>query len=42
VPNAVSQGGRHTLGAQAGEQSIRDLVTEAGFTRFPAGGGDAV
>jgi hypothetical protein len=30
VPNAVSQGGRYTLGAQA----IRDLVTEAGFTRF--------
>jgi hypothetical protein len=34
VPNAVSQGGRHTLGAQAGEQAIRDVVTEAGFTRF--------
>ena len=34
VPNAVSQGGRHTLGAQAGEQAIREVVTEAGFTRF--------
>ena len=34
VPNAVSQGGRQTLGAQAGEQAIRDVVTEAGFTRF--------
>jgi hypothetical protein len=34
VPNAVSQGGRLTLGAQAGEQAIRDVVTEAGFTRF--------
>jgi SAM-dependent methyltransferase len=34
VPNAVSQGGRRTLGAQAGEQAIRDVVTEAGFTRF--------
>jgi len=34
VPNAVSQGGRQTLGAQAGEQAIRDVVTEAGFTHF--------
>ena len=32
VPNALSQGGRHTLGAQAGQQAIRDVVTEAGFT----------
>ncbi len=34
VPNALSQGGRRTLGAQAGEQAIRDVMTEAGFTRF--------
>jgi len=34
VPNAVSQGGSHTLGAQAGEAAIRRVVTEAGFTRF--------
>ena len=27
-------GGRQALGAQAGEQAIRDVVTEAGFTRF--------
>jgi 2-polyprenyl-3-methyl-5-hydroxy-6-metoxy-1,4-benzoquinol methylase len=34
VPNALSQHGGHALGAQAGESAIRDLVTEAGFTRF--------
>ena len=34
VPNATSQGAHRTLGAQAGEQAIRDLVIEAGFTRF--------
>jgi 2-polyprenyl-3-methyl-5-hydroxy-6-metoxy-1,4-benzoquinol methylase len=31
VPNAVSQEGHHTLGAQAGEAAIRRVVTEAGF-----------
>jgi 2-polyprenyl-3-methyl-5-hydroxy-6-metoxy-1,4-benzoquinol methylase len=34
VPNAVSQGGARTLGAQAGEAAIRSVVEEAGFTRF--------
>ena len=34
VPNAVSQGGAHTLGAQAGEGAIRQVVEKAGFTSF--------
>jgi SAM-dependent methyltransferase len=34
VPNALSQVGGYTLGAQAGEAAIRQLVTDAGFTRF--------
>jgi SAM-dependent methyltransferase len=34
VPNAVSQGGARTLGAQAGESAIRRVTEEAGFTRF--------
>jgi len=34
VPNAISQAGGYTLGAQAGEAAIRNLVTDAGFTRF--------
>jgi ubiquinone/menaquinone biosynthesis C-methylase UbiE len=34
VPNAMSQPGGYSLGAQAGEAAIRQLVTEAGFTRF--------
>jgi SAM-dependent methyltransferase len=34
VPNAMSQAGGYTLGAQAGEAAIRNLVTDAGFTRF--------
>jgi len=34
VPNAVSQGGSHTLGAQAGEAAIRQVVEEGGFTSF--------
>jgi ubiquinone/menaquinone biosynthesis C-methylase UbiE len=34
VPNALSQGGGHALGAQAGEAAIREIVTAAGFTRF--------
>ena len=34
TPNAVSQGGRRALGAQAGEAGIRAVVQEAGFTHF--------
>ncbi len=34
VPNALSQSGGYALGAQAGEPAIRQLVTDAGFTRF--------
>ncbi len=34
VPNALSQHGGYALGAQAGEAAIRQLVTDAGFTRF--------
>jgi len=34
VPNAMSQPGGYSLGAQAGESAIRRLVTQAGFTRF--------
>ncbi|MEQ4209194.1 class I SAM-dependent methyltransferase [Actinopolymorpha sp. B9G3] len=34
VPNALSQDGGYSLGAQAGEPPIRHLVTDAGFTRF--------
>jgi ubiquinone/menaquinone biosynthesis C-methylase UbiE len=34
VPNAKSQGGHRTLGAQAGEAAIREVTAEAGFTRF--------
>jgi SAM-dependent methyltransferase len=34
VPNARSQPGGYALGAQAGESAIRQVVTEAGFTRF--------
>lgn len=34
VPNAMSQPGGYALGAQAGETAIRELVAEAGFTRF--------
>ncbi|MCW2530347.1 MAG: SAM-dependent methyltransferase, partial [Pseudonocardiales bacterium] len=34
VPNALSQPGGYSLGAQAGEQAIGELVTRAGFTRF--------
>jgi hypothetical protein len=34
VPNAMSQPGGYSLGAQAGQAAIRQLVTEAGFTRF--------
>jgi SAM-dependent methyltransferase len=34
VPNALSQPGGYALGAQAGEAAIRQLVTDAGFSRF--------
>ena len=34
VPNARSQPGGYTLGAQAGEAAIRRVVEQAGFTRF--------
>ncbi|MGI5282619.1 class I SAM-dependent methyltransferase [Nonomuraea polychroma] len=34
VPNALSQPGGHALGAQAGEAAIREMIMEAGFTRF--------
>lgn len=34
VPNAMSQTGGYALGARAGQAAIRQLVTDAGFTRF--------
>jgi SAM-dependent methyltransferase len=34
VPNALSQPGGYSLGAQAGEQAIGELVARAGFSRF--------
>jgi len=34
VPNALSQAGGYSLGAQAGEAAIGKVVAEAGFTRF--------
>ncbi len=34
VPNALSQSGGYSLGAQAGERAIADVVGRAGFTRF--------
>ncbi|GIG59725.1 SAM-dependent methyltransferase [Longispora fulva] len=34
VPNALSQEGGYSLGAQAGEEPIRRLAADAGFTRF--------
>jgi len=34
LPNALSQPGGYALGAQAGEAAIRQVATEAGFTRF--------
>jgi SAM-dependent methyltransferase/transcriptional regulator with XRE-family HTH domain len=34
VPNALSQNGGYALGAQAGEEPIHRLATDAGFTRF--------
>ncbi len=34
VPNGLSQHGGYALGAQAGESAIRQVMTDAGFTRF--------
>jgi SAM-dependent methyltransferase len=34
VPNALSQGGGYSLGAQAGEEPIRRLATDAGYSGF--------
>jgi hypothetical protein len=34
VPNALSQPGGYALGAQAGESATRQVITDAGFTRF--------
>jgi SAM-dependent methyltransferase len=34
VPNGLSQYGGYSLGAQAGEHRIQQVVTKAGFTRF--------
>jgi SAM-dependent methyltransferase len=34
VPNALSQEGGYSLGAQAGEEPIRRIVTDAGFGTF--------
>ena len=34
VPNALSQPGGYSLGAQAGEAAIRQVTADAGFTRF--------
>jgi hypothetical protein len=34
VPNALSQPGGYALGAQAGEAAIRQVTSDAGFTRF--------
>jgi ubiquinone/menaquinone biosynthesis C-methylase UbiE len=34
LPNAKSQSGGYALGAQAGEAAIRQVATDAGFTRF--------
>jgi hypothetical protein len=34
VPSALSQEGGYSLGAQAGEEPVRRLAADAGFTRF--------
>ena len=34
VPSARSQPGGYSLGAQAGEAAVRQIATDAGFTRF--------
>ena len=42
MPNALSQSGGYALGAQAGGAAIRQLVTDAGFTRFRRAAPDAL
>jgi 2-polyprenyl-3-methyl-5-hydroxy-6-metoxy-1,4-benzoquinol methylase len=37
VPNALAQGGRRALGAQAGEAALREVALEAGFSRVRKG-----
>jgi hypothetical protein len=34
VPAARSQAGGYALGAQAGEEAIREVAAQAGFSRF--------
>jgi len=34
TPNALDQEGSHALGAQAGEERLREVVTEGGFSKF--------
>ncbi len=34
VPSGLSQPGGYALGAQVGEAAIREVITDAGFTRF--------
>jgi hypothetical protein len=34
VPNALSQDGGYSLGAQAGEQPMRRLAVDVGYTGF--------
>ncbi|WP_115863207.1 class I SAM-dependent methyltransferase [Halorussus litoreus] len=34
TPNALDQEGSHALGAQAGEERLRNVVTEGGFSEF--------
>ena len=34
VPNALSQDGGYSLGAQAGEAPVNRLAADAGYTRF--------
>ncbi len=34
TPNALAQEGPHALGTQAGEERLREVVTEGGFTEF--------
>jgi hypothetical protein len=34
VPSALAQDGGYSLGAQAGEEPVRRLAADAGFTRF--------
>lgn len=34
TPNAINQAGDHALGAQAGEDAIREVITAGGLARF--------